>query len=284
MNDKQRMAMPVLEARGVTVRFGGLTAVDGVDLAVPSGAIVGLIGPNGAGKSTLFSVLSGLRRPDKGAVLINGVDVTKASPQDRAARGMARTFQHPELFQGLTVREHVTLAYRVAHAPRRIWTDLFTGGGLRRVPAAEAARVDQIISGLHLAGIQHQPVLGLPLGQSRLVEIARSFAREPRFLLLDESSSGLDASETAQVGTVLKRLVASRGVSLLMVEHDVEFVLGMADYVYVLDFGTLIGQGPPEQIRTDPQVRAAYLGEQVDAGEAGARPAKAPHDEAEVSS
>jgi branched-chain amino acid transport system ATP-binding protein len=257
-------AVPCLEARGITVRFGGLTAVNDVNLSVPPGKVVGLIGPNGAGKSTLFSVLSGLLTPQGGTVLIDGVDVTKVSPQARAARGMARTFQHPELFLGLTVRDHVTLAYRVARTPRRVWTDLVTGGGFRRVSAAETARVDLIINGLKLSEIQYRPVIGLPLGLARLVEIARSFAREPRFLLLDEASSGLDAAETDELASSLKQMVEVRGVSLLMVEHDVELVLGMADWVYVLDFGSLIAQGTPTQIRNDPKVRAAYLGEQID--------------------
>jgi branched-chain amino acid transport system ATP-binding protein len=262
----------VLEARGVTVKFGGLTALRDVDLAVPPGAVVGLIGPNGAGKSTLFSVLSGLRAPFGGLVFIDGEDVTKASPQARAARGMARTFQHPELFHGLTVRDHVTLAYRIARTPRRVWSDLVTAGGFRRVPTAEADRVDEIITGLNLTEIAHRPVLGLPLGLARLVELARSFAREPRFLLLDEASSGLDAAETRELASVLKQMVAARGVSLLMVEHDVELVLGMSDYVYVLDFGVLIAQGTPAEIRLDPKVRAAYLGEEVDHSSAAAGP------------
>jgi branched-chain amino acid transport system ATP-binding protein len=262
----------VLEARAVTVKFGGLTALSEVDLAVPPGAVVGLIGPNGAGKSTLFSVLSGLRAPFGGQVLIDGEDVTKASPQARAARGMARTFQHPELFHGLTVRDHVTLAYRIARTPRRVWSDLITAGGFRRVPSAEADRVDEIITGLNLTEIAHRPVLGLPLGLARLVELARSFAREPRFLLLDEASSGLDAAETQDLASVLKQMVSARGVSLLMVEHDVELVLGMSDYVYVLDFGVLIAQGTPAEIRMDPKVRAAYLGEEVDHSAATAGP------------
>lgn len=261
MSDTRPSVPPVLEARGITVKFGGLTALDGVDLRVLPGSVTGLIGPNGAGKSTLFNVLSGLRRPDAGTVLIDGTDVTRASPQRRAARGMARTFQQPELFRGLTAREHVTLAYRVARTPRRIWTDMVTAGGLRSPSAAETRRVDEIISGLGLSEIQHQPVLGLPLGQARLVEIARSFAREPRFLLLDEASSGLDAAETRQIAETLRRMVSRRGVSLVMVEHDVEFVFGLADDVYVLDFGTLIAQGPPDQVRDDPRVRAAYLGQ-----------------------
>jgi len=257
----------VLEADSVTVRFGGLTAVNQVSINVPAGKIVGLIGPNGAGKSTLFSVLSGLRRPNAGSVSLAGVDVTKATPQRRAGLGMARTFQHPELFQGLTIREHVTLAHRVANSPGRIWTDMVTAGSLRTPSAAETERIDSIIDVLNLAAIQHRPAMGLPLGVARLVELARSFAREPRVLLLDEASSGLDAAETAELQGVLQRLVAARGVSLLMVEHDVEMVLGMADYVYVLDFGSLIAEGEPDAIRNDPKVRAAYIGEQADDSE-----------------
>ncbi|HEY3717948.1 MAG TPA: ABC transporter ATP-binding protein [Jatrophihabitantaceae bacterium] len=264
------MTAPCLEATGVTVKFGGLTAVDDVSIAVPHGSIVGLIGPNGAGKSTLFSVLSGLLRPQAGQVFIDGADVTSASPQTRAARGMARTFQHPELFLGLTVREHVTLAYRVANSPRRIWSDAITGGGFRRPSRAESERVDVIIDSLKLGAIQHRPVIGLPLGLARLVEIARSIAREPQVLLLDEASSGLDATETDELAVILKDLVERRGVSLLLVEHDVELVLGLADWVYVLDFGALIAQGKPDDIRNDATVRAAYLGEQPDAALVGA--------------
>jgi ABC-type branched-subunit amino acid transport system ATPase component len=174
MSSPERSEPPVLEASGVTVKYGGLTAVNKVGMQVRAGKIVGLIGPNGAGKSTLFSVLSGLRAPDSGRVFINGSDVTHLSPQNRAARGMARTFQHPELFLGLTVRDHVTLAYRIARTPRRIWTDMVTGGGFRKPSAAETQRVDMIIQGLNLTDIQYRPAMGLPLGLARLVELARS--------------------------------------------------------------------------------------------------------------
>jgi branched-chain amino acid transport system ATP-binding protein len=264
-------SQPLLEARGITVRFGGLTAVNEVDLVVPAGKIVGLIGPNGAGKSTLFDVLSGLRRPHSGSVSVDGEEVPLANPQALAARGMARTFQHPELFHGLTVRDHVTLSYRISRTPRRIWTDLLTGGGFRRPSAAETERVDSIVEGLNLTSIQYRPVLGLPLGLARLVELGRSIARDPRLLLLDEASSGLDVAETAELAGVLKAMVETRGVSLLMVEHDVELVLGMTDYVYVLDFGSLIAEGTPQEIRNNPAVRAAYLGEQLDQ-DAGSEP------------
>jgi len=251
---------PRIEATGVTVRFGGLVALDTVDLQVPPASIVGLVGPNGAGKSTLFAVLSGLLRPSSGAVLMNGEDVTRASAQSRARRGLARTFQHPELFPGLTVREHVVLGYRIRHARHRIWTDLVTAGGFRRAPAAEAARVDEILAALRLTGHAHHQVSGLPLGTSRLVEIARALAVDPTVLLLDEPSSGLDARETEELAATLTRVVADHAVSLLLVEHDVDLVLGLSDIVHVLDFGVKISAGSPDKVRADPAVRAAYLG------------------------
>jgi branched-chain amino acid transport system ATP-binding protein len=257
-------APPRLEARGVTVRFGGLVANKDVDLSVGSQQIVGLVGPNGAGKSTLFAVLSGLLRPTAGRVFMDGEDVTGSSPQKRAARGLARTFQHPELFSSLSVREHLVLAYRMKNAKSRIWTDLVTGRGFARPPKAEDARVDELVDSLQLGAIQHYPAAGLPLGSARLLEIARALAREPRVLLLDEPSSGLDVRETEEVATVLKSVVRDHGVSLLMVEHDVELVLGMSDAVHVLDFGIKIAGGTPAEVRKDPAVRAAYLGEEIE--------------------
>ncbi|TDC72000.1 ABC transporter ATP-binding protein [Actinomadura sp. GC306] len=249
-----------LEASGVTVRFGGLVALDGVDLAVPPGAVVGLVGPNGAGKSTLFAVLSGLLRPDAGRVRMGGEDVTRASAAARARRGLARTFQRPELFAGLTVRDHVVLADRVRRRGGGILRDLVTGGGFRRPSAAEDERVAAIIESLHLEDLQDREVSGLPLGACRLVEVARALATGPEVLLLDEPTSGLDGRETAELAATLRRVNADHGVSLLLVEHDVELVLGMCETVHVLDFGAMIRTGPPAEIRSDPAVRAAYLG------------------------
>ena len=251
-----------MRCRDVTVRFGGVVAVDSVSLTIPSASIVGLVGPNGAGKSTLFSVLSGLRRPNAGKVEFDGKDITGTSAQHRARAGLARTFQHPEVFGGLTVREHVMLAHRVSTRRSRVWSDMVTGRGFRRSGQEERERVNSLLAALSLTSVAEQPVAALSLGMTRLVEIARALAANPTVLLLDEPSSGLDAQETAQVTEIFRLAVERRGVSLLLVEHDMSMVLGLCDYVNVLDFGVRIASGTPDQIRTDPVVRAAYLGEE----------------------
>jgi len=265
-------ASPPTEARlsctSVTVQFGGLVAVNDVDLAVPPGAIVGLVGPNGAGKTTLFGVLSGLLRPARGRVQIDGEDVTHLRPQLRAARGLARTFQHPELFSGLTVRDHLVLAHRAKHAQRRVWSDLFTMGSLRPSEADENASVDELIGMLGLGPVARRAALGLPLGVARLLELGRALAASPTVLLLDEPSSGLDSSETEQFEQSLQRVCRDRNISVLLVEHDVDLVMRMSSSMYVLDFGVMIAHATPAEVRIDPLVRAAYLGEELSDGDA----------------
>ena len=255
---------PRLACRGVTVRFGGLLAVNDVDLTVPPATIVGLVGPNGAGKSTLFGVLSGLIRPTQGTVLMDGADVTHSRPQVRAARGLARTFQHPEIFTGMSVRDHLVIAHRAKHAKGRVLSDVFTMGGLHPVGAAERDSIEDIIDLVGLRDIADVTALGLPLGVARLVELGRALAASPTVLLLDEPSSGLDSAETAEFERVLRRVSDERGVSILLVEHDVELVMRLCSSISVLDFGALIATGPPAEIRANPAVRAAYLGEEVD--------------------
>jgi branched-chain amino acid transport system ATP-binding protein len=255
-------APPRLACSGITVRFGGLIAVDDVSLAVPPGEIVGLVGPNGAGKSTLFGVLSGLLRPWRGTVSLNGEEVTHGSPQMRADRGLARTFQHPEIFGGLTVREHFVLAYRTRATKARIWSDLFTLGSLHPVGADERIAVDRLIESLGLGPVANQLALGLPLGMARLVELGRALARSPTVLLLDEPSSGLDSAESAEFERTLRSVASDSGVSVLIVEHDVELVMRLCAAIYVLDFGVLVARGTPDEVRRDPRVRAAYLGDE----------------------
>ncbi len=253
-----------LAARDVTVRFGGLVALDCVHIDVPARSVMGLIGPNGAGKSTLFAVLSGLLRPTKGSVFLDGEDVTTASAQQRAQRGLARTFQHPEVFTSLSVRDHVVLARRARHSRSRLWWDVVTAGGFRRPGAEETESVDAVIEMLGIADIAERGVVGLPLGQTRLVEIARALAFDPTVLLLDEATSGLDRQERESLGHALATVLRERDLSILMVEHDVDFVLGISSEVCVLDFGQVIACGTPAEVRSDPQVKAAYLGEQLE--------------------
>jgi branched-chain amino acid transport system ATP-binding protein len=254
-------ATPAIEARDVTVRFGGLVALNEVSLSVPPASIVGLVGPNGAGKTTLFGVFSGLLHPQGGEVYLAGRKITSAAPSKRARLGLARTFQQLELFMGLTVREHIILGYRVRNQRNRLWTDLFTAGALHPSTDDERARVDRLVDLLGLRAVANTAASVLPLGTARRVEVARALATGPSIVLLDEPSSGLDGHETAQLGAALRTVVDEEKVSLLLVEHDVAMVLGLSSEVAVLDFGVRIAYGTPDEIRNDPAVRAAYLGD-----------------------
>jgi ABC-type branched-subunit amino acid transport system ATPase component len=252
---------PALAADRVTVCFGGLVALNDVSVEVAPGTITGLVGPNGAGKSTLFGVLSGLRHPDAGAVRLAGVDVTGRTPQARARMGLARSFQQPELFPLLTVREHLVLAYRSRHARSRLWQDLFLAGSLRPPSAGETARVGALLELLSLTDVAGQPAAVLPLGTSRILEVGRALAISPSVLLLDEPLSGLDVGEAGRLAAALRHVVDHEGVAMLLVEHDVAMVLSLSSFIYVLDFGAVIAGGTPEDIRADARVRAAYLGD-----------------------
>jgi ABC-type branched-subunit amino acid transport system ATPase component len=256
---------PLLAADEVVVRFGGVIALDQVSLAVPRGATIGLVGPNGAGKTTLFGVLSGLLRPRSGTVSMSGTDVTHRTPQSRSRRGLARTFQRMELFTELTVREHLVLARRVKDRRERLLgmaRDL-SGFGERPAPGEDDA-VDAILALLGLRDVADRPALAVPLGTGRLVEVARALAAEPTVMLLDEPSSGLDVHETEQLGEALRRVRDERGTAFVLVEHNVDFVLDLSDRITVLDFGKVLTEGTPDEIRTSPEVQAAYFGAPVD--------------------
>jgi ABC-type branched-subunit amino acid transport system ATPase component len=255
----------LLRAEDITVRFGGVVALDGVALAAPAATIVGLVGPNGAGKTTLFGVLSGLVRPRRGSVWLRGVNITHASPQRRSHLGLARTFQRIELFTELTVREHLVVAHRARERrDRRFLADL-AGLGARTSPR-EGKTVDRLLDLLGLAALADRPAALLPLGTGRLVEVARALATEPAIVLLDEPTSGLDAREAEQLATALERTRADLGVAFVLVEHNVDFVLELAEHVTVLDFGKLIAAGTPSEIRANAAVQAAYLGAPTGAG------------------
>lgn len=254
------MSDVLLAARDVTVRFGGLVALDTVTIEVPERTIVGLVGPNGAGKTTMFGVVSGLLRPRSATVELAGVDITRASPQKRSKLGIARTFQRLELFGELSVREHLVVAHRVSKGRDHAFFRDLVGAG-RRPLRGEDDAVDATLDLLGLTAVADRPVSLLPLGTGRLVEIGRALATNPRVVLLDEPTSGLDAHESEQVARTLQTVRDERSVAFLLVEHDVELVLGLAASVTVLDFGKVIASGPPAAIRGDAAVRAAYLGD-----------------------
>jgi ABC-type branched-subunit amino acid transport system ATPase component len=253
---------PLLAAEGVTVRFGGLTAVDSVDFDVGPGEMVGIVGANGAGKSTLFSVLSGFLRSASGQFRMDGEDMGRRGPQQRARRGIARTFQQAQLFPELSVREHLLLAHRIRSERYSFGRDLL-GFGRRRSVARHAERriVDGLLAQLGLDDVADLAARSLPLSTARLVEVGRALATRPRILLLDEPTSGLHASESEALAAVLRRANENAELAMVIIEHDLDFVLDLVDRVVVLDFGRTIATGSPAEVRADPAVAAAYLGE-----------------------
>jgi branched-chain amino acid transport system ATP-binding protein len=233
----------MLRVEDVSVNFGGIRALDTVSLDIAAGRLTGLIGPNGAGKTTLFNVVTGLQKPAQGRVFLDDVDITGVSARARAGMGLGRTFQRLELFGSMSTHDNVLVALegrrirgRVA---RQTTAELLERVGLEQVTATSASL--------------------LPTGLARLLELARALACRPKVLLLDEPSSGLDASESDRLGDLLQELVAD-GMAVLLVEHDMEFVMGLCEQIHVLDFGRMIAQGTPAEIQADPAVQAAYLG------------------------
>jgi branched-chain amino acid transport system ATP-binding protein len=238
--------LALLDASDVSVRFGGLLALDSASLTVDEGCITGLIGPNGAGKTTCFNVITGLQHPTSGRVTLDGRDVTDAKPHRRARLGIARTFQRLEAFGSLSARENVLVAAEM----RRRWADDSTS------PADIAQHALEQVG---IVAVADETVDELPTGTARLVELARALATKPRVLLLDEPSSGLDEDETDALGRLLLTL-ADDGLGILLVEHDMPFVMGTCGHIDVLDFGRVIARGTPAEIQGDPAVQTAYLG------------------------
>ena len=251
----------VLEVQGVDVRFGGVHALRGVDLAVEPGAVTGLIGPNGAGKTTLFNVVCGLQEPHSGRVHLDRADISTKKAHQRARLGIARTFQRLEVFGSLTARQNILVAAEV----RRRWSR--DGSDTRET-------TDRILDLVGLTAVADDQVDAMPTGLARLVELGRALATKPRVLLLDEPSSGLDESESEEFGHLLLRLTAE-GPGVLLVEHDIDLVMRVCSNIFVLDFGQILAVGPPAEIQTNEAVRAAYLGvEETETEPVGATPAR----------
>ncbi len=248
---------PDLEVAELTVRFGGLVAVNNVSLTARAGAITGLIGPNGAGKTTTFNACTGLVTPTAGTVNLGGHDLRHHSPSWRARLGLGRTFQRMELFETMDVRDNVALGREALLAGQRLTGRLF-GLPQERAVCLEAAERALDRCGIsHLAG---QIAGDLSTGQRRLVELARVLASGFRFLLLDEPSSGLDVHETDGFAAILRSVLAEEGTGILLVEHDMALVRAVCSYIYVLDFGQLIYEGSAAEVLAAAEVKAAYLG------------------------
>jgi len=250
--------MTLLEARSITKRFAGITALDDVSLAVERGEAVGLIGPNGAGKTTFFNCLLGMLRPDGGSVYFDGTDISRYPVHKRARLGFGRTFQRVELFSGMTVREHLLVAERARLGTGRLWKDCLN---LARPTDEELERVERTLQLLGLDGVADRRIEALSLGRARLVELGRALMTDPLLLLLDEPSSGLDQYETRDLVRTLHDVQRERGTAILLVEHDIGMVQAFASRLYVLDFGTLIAQGATAEVMNEDAVRRAYLGE-----------------------
>jgi branched-chain amino acid transport system ATP-binding protein len=237
---------PLLEIDDVTVRFGGVTAVNGATFAVQPGTITGLIGPNGAGKTTLFNVITGMQPPTSGRIRLQGHDITGLGTHARARKGIARTFQRLEAFGSLSVHENVLVASEI-HSR---WSK--HSGNAHETAVELVNRV-----GIHKWA--HAQADSVPTGTARLLELARALAINPSIMLLDEPSSGLDEAETDALGVLLHKLVGG-GLGVLLVEHDMPLVMDTCAIIHVLDFGRVIAHGTPHEIQADPSVQRAYLG------------------------
>ncbi|HSZ35846.1 MAG TPA: ABC transporter ATP-binding protein [Acidimicrobiales bacterium] len=251
-------AEPLLSLRGVCKSFGGIQAVSSISFEVYAGESVGLVGPNGAGKTTLFNCVCGQLRPETGDLLFDGTDLLGLPTFKRARLGIGRTYQKVEVFTDMSVRDHLLVAERARRGEGRLWRDLLN---LSKPTSEEMDRVDATLELVGIARLADTSVNALGLGNCRLVELARALATEPKILLADEPSSGLDLHETAEVSAVLRTVQRERGTAILLVEHDLSMVGEVVDRAIVMDLGAMLAEGTFDEVMADQGVRDAYLGQ-----------------------
>jgi branched-chain amino acid transport system ATP-binding protein len=247
------MSVPLLQLIGVTKSFGGIHALSAITAKVPEGKIIGIIGPNGAGKTTLFNVVTGAYLADAGEVHLDGTAITGRPPHEIARRGISRTFQNIRLFPSMTVFEHLLVAQPHSES---WWRRLLPIGWSE--PAARR-RAEEVMTFFGLSDLRQRPAKSLPYGLQRKVEMARAVTARPKLLLLDEPVAGMNHEEAEEIRELMLKLRAT-GLAILLIEHDMNFVMRLCDYLYVLDFGVLIAEGTPQEIRNNPIVLDAYLG------------------------
>jgi branched-chain amino acid transport system ATP-binding protein len=254
----------LLEVHDITRTFGGICALDSLSFSVEAGAIYSVIGPNGAGKTTLFNLITGVYKPTAGRIVFDDRDVTGMAPSIRAVRGMSRTFQNLQIFFNMTVRENVMVG-RHRHLDSRVVPALFRLPGLARADNKAWEEVGEILDFVGLGEYLNSDSDRLPYGALKRLEIARALATEPKMLLLDEPAAGLNQSETREVDALIGK-IAARGVTILLVEHDMKLVMDVSDHILVLDSGRKLAEGTAAEVRANPDVVAAYLGRSATGG------------------